>query len=90
MATLGTLGLIPTMVFSPTESVRSWGIPESVSLTMVAAWCGKMLLIWAMAAIGLEVNVRVLGGVSGKALLCGLGASVILGAVSLLLVLILT
>lgn len=90
MATLGTLGLIPTMVFSPTESVSQWGMPESVALTTVAAWCGKMLLIWAMAAIGLEVNVRVLGGVSGKAVLCGLGASLILGIVSLLLVLVLT
>ncbi len=86
MAILGTLGLIPTLMFSPTDSVRSWGMPDTVSLTMIAAWCGKMLLIWAMAAIGLEVNVRVLGGVSGKAILCGLGASVVLGVVSLILV----
>jgi uncharacterized integral membrane protein (TIGR00698 family) len=90
MATLGTLGLIPTLMFSPADSVSGWGVPESVSLTTVSAWWGKLLLIWAMAAIGLEVNVRMLGGVSGKAILCGLGASVVLGVASLLLVLCLT
>ncbi|GJM26839.1 MAG: hypothetical protein DHS20C16_32540 [Phycisphaerae bacterium] len=90
MATLGTLGLIPTLMFSPADSVSGWGLPGTVSLMTVFAWCGKMLLIWAMAAIGLEVNVRVLGGVSGKAILCGLGASVVLGVVSLLLVFVFT
>ncbi len=86
MAILGTLGLIPTLSFSPADAVSNWGIPELVSLKDASALCGKVLLIWAMAAIGLEVNVRVLAGVSGKAVLCGLGASVILGAVSLVLV----
>jgi len=87
MATLGTVGLIPGLTFDPSGTASNWGVPPAVSLIEVFAWCGKTLLIWAMAAIGLEVNIRLLGGVSWKAVLCGLVSSVVLGTVSLLLVL---
>ena len=54
-----------------------------VSLVFVAKWMGKVLLTLAMAAIGLEVNIASLVGVSGRAVLTGLVASVALALGSL-------
>lgn len=82
-ATLATLGLFPTLHFSPTGAAADWLGETSLSLVKLLTLGGSILLTWAMAAIGLEVNLRVLASVSSRALLVGLIASVALAAASL-------
>jgi uncharacterized integral membrane protein (TIGR00698 family) len=81
-ATLGTLGLIPTLSFSPAASVPQVLRIDSVSLVSLMTTVGEVVLTMAMASIGLEVAVRKLAGVSRGAIMTGLIASVTLSAAS--------
>jgi uncharacterized integral membrane protein (TIGR00698 family) len=85
-ALLGTLGLIPTLRFEPADFLAGSAGEVSISLIALLTSTGKILLALAMAAIGLEVNVRLLAGVSTRALVTGLLSSVVLAAVSLALI----
>ncbi len=89
MALMGTMGLIPTLQFEPSSLLSDSTEPVLISLQGVLEQCGKILLTWAMAAIGLEVNLRLLAGVSGKAILNGLVASIAIAGASLALILLL-
>lgn len=80
MATMSTLGLIPTLQFEPIEFLSSQATAISLQNTLTGT--GKLLLTLAMAAIGLEVNIRLLAGVSGLALVTGLLTTLVLMAVS--------
>ncbi len=84
MAVLSTLGVVPTSVVI-TSSTWEWA-PNPVKLLTDAA---QILLTLAMAAIGLEVNIRLLAGVSGPAVLTGLVSTAALMAAGFGLVLIL-
>lgn len=86
MATLGTLGLIPSLRFEPAGFLGGTGGEMTLSLVGLLTGAGKLLLTLAMAAIGLEVNVRLLAGVSTRAVLTGLVASAVLAAASLALI----
>ncbi len=85
MSALSTLGVVPTSVVM-SSSAWEWA-PKPVQLTSEAA---QILLTLAMAAIGLEVNIRLLAGVSVAAVLTGLVSTAVLmaagfGLVTLLL-----
>jgi uncharacterized membrane protein YadS len=82
-ATLATLSLFPTLHFSPTGVAAGWMGETDLSLVKLLTQGGSILLTWAMAAIGLEVNLRVLASVSSRALLVGLIASAALASLSL-------
>jgi len=86
-AVLNTLGMIPTLEFA------LWGgggsSPASIPLASTMKMLGKLLLTLAMAAIGLEVNVRQLAGVGARAISAGFIASALLAGVSLALILLL-
>ncbi len=89
-ALLNTLGLVPTLHFQLAEFIT--GSPRDVSVSVGSALTttGKLLLTLAMAAIGLEVSLRQLAGVGGRAITAGLAATVLLGLISLLLIRLLT
>jgi len=70
---LCTFGFVPELQFAATGVFDA---PQSVSLHEVARLGGKILLTLAMAAIGLEVNIRALASVSARAVLAGFLASV--------------
>jgi len=76
MALLGTFGLLPTLRLGEAD----------VSLVKMLTTIGKILLTLAMAAIGLEVNARELAGVGRRAVIAGLGSTIVLAAVSLALI----
>ena len=80
MATMSTLGLIPTLQFEPMEFLGRGASQVSLQSAMTGA--GKLLLTLAMAAIGLEVNIRLLVGVSGRAVVTGLLSTLALMAAS--------
>jgi uncharacterized integral membrane protein (TIGR00698 family) len=82
-ALMGTLGFIPTLSF---DSMVLTSERVDVSLVKVCKEIGKALLTLAMASLGLEVDLRVLVGVSMKALVAGLIASLALLGTSLALV----
>ena len=86
VALLNTLGLIPTLHFPVVEFLSGTTQQVSVSIASVFKQGGKILLTLALAAIGLEVNLRQLAGVGAKAMMAGLGATVVVGAASLLLI----
>jgi uncharacterized membrane protein YadS len=54
----------------------------AVNLADVLAGAGEMLLALSMAAMGLEVNLRVFVKVGGTALVVGLAASILACTVS--------
>lgn len=87
-AILNTLGLLPTLNFKVSGLLTGSGIAERAQVSLVAflTGAGKVLLALAMAAIGLEVNLRVLAGVGRRAVSAGIAATLVLGASSLLLV----
>lgn len=91
LALLNTLGLLPTLHFhladllSPSAASRYVQVPMGLAMTTA----GKVLLTLAMAAIGLEVNLRTLAGVGGRAIKAGFLATITLGAVSLALIMLL-
>jgi len=86
LAALNTLGLIPTLRFDLPGAITSGDGPAMVSLSSAMTTVGNLLLTLAMAAIGLEVNVRQLAGVGGRAIAAGLVSTAALGAASLLLI----
>ncbi len=57
---------------------------SAVALRIESA--GKILITLAMAASGLEVNLRILAGVGRRAFLAGLLATVALGIASLTMI----
>lgn len=85
LAVLNTFGMIPTLDF---ELAGFWGeaTPASVPPASALKMVGKILLTLAMAAIGLEVNVRQLASVGARAISAGFISSVILAAASLTLI----
>jgi len=82
-ALLNTLGLIPTLSFPLADLVSGGTHDVTVSLAATFKTLGKILLTVAMAAIGLEVNVRQLAGVGGRAITAGLFSTIALAGVSL-------
>ncbi len=90
IAVLNTAGLIPTLSFQPSETIGGIiglsGEHIEVSLSGTLKQCAKILLTLAMAAIGLELDIRKLVGVGSRALTVGFAAAVILSCVSLLLI----
>ncbi|MGB0715764.1 MAG: YeiH family protein [Phycisphaerae bacterium] len=89
-AFLNSLGMLPNLVF-PAEGALAtvFGQDSNVELASAMSVAGKLLLTLAMAAIGLEVNLRTLGGVGATAVKAGLLATLSLGAASLLMILVL-
>ncbi|MCP4247031.1 MAG: putative sulfate exporter family transporter [bacterium] len=83
MALLGTLGVIPELRFASGGILGGPGEQVTVSLVGLFTQAGKLLLTLAMAAIGLEVDVRLLARVSGRAVVTGLVSSIALCAGSL-------
>jgi uncharacterized integral membrane protein (TIGR00698 family) len=76
LSLLNTLGLLPVLQFR-------FG---SAALSDILANLGELMLTLSMAALGLEVNVRFLAHTGGRAVLTGVGASVVLCVVSLMLI----
>jgi len=83
LAVTNTLGLLPALRFVPASFLASG--PQEIQLETVCTFFANLLLTMDMAAIGLEVNVRQLAAVGGRALTAGLLSTVALGAGSLLL-----
>lgn len=83
MAVLSTAGLIPSLWFEPTSAL---GGTTSVSVTAVLKQAGELLLALAMAAIGLELNLRVLARVGARALLAGVLTLAVVSGISLALI----
>ncbi len=81
LALLNSLALIPRITFDFPAG------PAEIHLSQTIATAGKLLLTLATAAIGLEVNIRLLAGVGGRAIATGFVAAVALGAGTLLLIL---
>jgi uncharacterized integral membrane protein (TIGR00698 family) len=76
LSLLNTLGLLPVLQF------RFGSAPLADILTNL----GELMLTLSMAAMGLEVNIRFLAHTGGRAVLTGVGASVVLCLVSLMLI----
>ncbi len=87
-AVLNTLGLLPTLDFRLADVLSSTGASRDISVALgsLMTGMGKVLLTVAMAAIGLEVNLRMLAGVGKRALQAGLLSTTALGAASLALI----
>ncbi|NOT00115.1 MAG: putative sulfate exporter family transporter [Phycisphaerales bacterium] len=86
LALLNTLGLLPSIQFDIGEPWRDAARSFSFSMAGLFKESGKVLLTLAMAAIGLEVNIRLLGRVGGRAVLTGFIVTVLLAVFSLVLV----
>ena len=77
LAVMNTISLVPAIEFKPVEWL--WGNqPMRLALSEVGNW----ILTLAMAAIGLEVNLRLLIHVGTRALAAGVGAMIVLCAAS--------
>jgi len=85
LALLNTFGMIPTLDFALT-GLSGDAAPQSVALAATLKLIGKILLTIAMAAIGLEINVRQLAGVGARAITAGFITSTILAVASLALI----
>lgn len=84
LAALSTLQLLPVLQFPEGSPItRLIGEAGTLDITAKLTWAGKLLLTLAMAAIGLEVNIRLLASVSWRAVVCGLIAAVGIIGVSL-------
>ncbi len=77
-ALMGTFGLLPTLSFPIAGSSHDIDLPVAMKTA------GKVLLTLSVAAIGLEVDIRQLAGVGGRALLAGLAAAIVLAVSSLI------
>ncbi len=78
MAALATKGWLPHLSFGEGG--------EPIASADVIKFAGKLLLTFAMAAIGLGVNLRLMVGVGGRAVIAGAISSVLLALVALGLV----
>jgi len=85
VAALNTLGLIPALDFRP-AGLLGMDTAVRVALADVLTSAGNLALTLAMAAMGLEVNLRFLARVGGKALLTGAASCLVLCAASLALI----
>jgi len=83
LAGLSTLGLLPALEFPPGPLASG---RLRVPLSDLLAQLATVVLTLSMAAMGLEVNLRYLASVGGKALLTGAAASATLCVTSLLLI----
>src|SRR5262249_55256213 len=86
VALLNTASLIPMLQFHVASWVTGATRDFSLSTASLLSEAGNILLTLAMAAMGLEVSVRRLAKVGGRALLTGLAAAVILCLASLALI----
>lgn len=90
LAMLNTAGFLPTLTFVPLRLFAGGEAePVSVSVEAICNFGATMLLTMDMAAVGLEVNVRQLASVGGKALLAGAISTAVVALASLLLTLVL-
>lgn len=87
MATLALLGWIPTLTFPPSAFTAPGAEPLQISLIPVLKQLGMVLLTAAMAAIGLQTDIRALAHTGARALLAGLLGTVATLGASLALVL---
>jgi uncharacterized integral membrane protein (TIGR00698 family) len=87
-AVLNSFDLLPTLVFPTTNAFGADGLSQ-IELGGLMSTGAKILLTLAMAAIGLEVNLRTLGGVGVTAVKAGLLSTLTLSIVSLLLIMLL-
>ncbi|MGH9721982.1 MAG: YeiH family protein [Bryobacteraceae bacterium] len=86
VAVLHTMGLIPSVHFE--TAAWLFGQPREFSLAVgpLLVEAGNLMLTLAMAAMGLEVNVRLLAKVGGRVLASGAIACAALCAMSLVLI----
>lgn len=83
-----TFGLLPALTFRPLVPWPGRGDQTAtIELSALCTLLANLLLTMDMAAIGLEVNIRHLAAVGGKAVTAGLLSTMALGAASLLLIL---
>ena len=82
IALLNTLGLLPVLEFRPAGSAA----PLQVGLADALSQASHYVLTLAMAAMGLEVNLRFLARVGRLAVLAGIVSCVAMCAASLLLI----
>jgi uncharacterized integral membrane protein (TIGR00698 family) len=82
LAVLNTLGLLPSLLFQASGLHPGSIIALGPSLVEVGHW----LLTLAMAAVGLEVNLRLLLHVGTKAVLTGVAAMICLCLTTLMLI----
>ncbi|MEO8131507.1 MAG: putative sulfate exporter family transporter [Bryobacteraceae bacterium] len=84
MAILNTGRFFPALVFqlAPWLAVHTFTVPMSETLVDI----GNYILTFVMAAMGLEVHIRQLAAVGGKALLVGSISTAILCLTSLMLI----
>jgi uncharacterized integral membrane protein (TIGR00698 family) len=85
LALANTLGLIPALHFPADAGLPAVARLGQVSVVAAAKQAADILLAVAMAAIGLELDLRLLAGVGGRALAAGSIASLSLAAISLVL-----
>lgn len=86
VAVVGAMGLIPELQFDAQRMPGWMAGYDSIAMADVFGSGARILLALAMAAIGLEVNLRLLVRVSGKAVLCGLLSTTMLAVVGMLLI----
>ncbi len=91
VALLNTLGLFPTMTFSIDSLFGKIGGHEvSVGTAKIASEVAKLLLTLVMAAIGLELDLKLLARSGGPAMLTGIVATVLATAAAVVVLLIVT
>lgn len=83
LAVLNTFRLIPALQF---QAMPFFGGNLRVPLSDLLVTAGNIVLTLAMAAMGLEVNVRFLARVGAKAILTGAASTILLCVVSLVLI----
>ncbi len=86
MALLNTFELLPQLHFAPGSLVSDGESRTVLPMADMFKNAAKILLTLAMAAVGLEINVRQLASVGGKAILVGGLVSVALGSLSITLI----
>jgi uncharacterized membrane protein YadS len=81
-----TAGLLPVLSFNPVNPLMGRANePFTVQVAALCTFLANLLLTMDMAAIGLEVNLRQLIAVGGRALIAGLLSTVALGLGGLIL-----
>lgn len=85
LAVANSLGLLPELSFQPAAPFSSPGTSLTIHVSAACTIMANLLLTMDMAAIGLEVNVRQLISVGGRALVAGLFSTLAVGAAGLIL-----
>ena len=86
LSLLNTLDMLPALQFHPAPFLPGVQRNFSVSSPNLLVEIGNMLLTLAMGAMGLEVNLRFLTKVGGRAILTGVGSCLALCGASLALI----